>query len=165
MLSTTTEYALRALVRMAQLPEGAAILGRDLAEGARLPANYLSKILLSLRNAGILTTMRGSGGGYRLKKKPEEIRLIEVVEIFEGPRALPACLLSFDKPCSDGDPCTAHAAWHEVRAAYVRFLHDTTVAQISNYPHARRPAAPGAAVGTENQPGGPLLCPDTRDSR
>ncbi|HEX8984885.1 MAG TPA: Rrf2 family transcriptional regulator [Bryobacteraceae bacterium] len=130
MFSTTCEYALRALVRLAQMPDGAAILGRDLAQQADIPANYLSKILLTLRNAGILTTARGTGGGYRLRKSASEIRLIHVVELFDGARARPACLLGA-KECSDENPCSAHNSWREVRDTYVRFLETTTLFEVA----------------------------------
>jgi Rrf2 family protein len=130
MFSTTCEYALRALVRLARIPNGSAILGRDLAQDAEIPANYLSKILLTLRNAGVLTTARGTGGGYRLRKSPDEIKLIQIVELFDGARARPACLLGC-KGCSDEDPCSAHEAWRDVRTAYVDFLEKTTLAGIS----------------------------------
>ena len=133
MLSTTCEYALRALIRLARLPQGNAMLGRDLAGSADIPANYLSKILLSLRNAGILTTARGTGGGYRLRKRPDEIRLMDVVELFDGARARPTCLLGGSKECDDRDPCSAHHAWREVRTSFVRFLDSTTVADISRH--------------------------------
>jgi Rrf2 family cysteine metabolism transcriptional repressor len=130
MFSTTCEYALRALVRLAQMPNGDAILGRDLARQAEIPANYLSKILLALRNAGVLATARGTGGGYRLRKPPETIRLIDVVGLFDGARAKPACLLG-GKECSDEDACLAHASWREIREAYVQFLESTTLASIA----------------------------------
>ena len=68
MISTTSEYALRALARLALLSNGSTMLARDLAEDAGIPRNYLSKVLLALRNAGILDSTRGSGGGYRLRK-------------------------------------------------------------------------------------------------
>ncbi len=143
MFSTTCEYALRALVRLSQMPEGTAVLGRDLAQHADIPANYLSKILLALRNAGILTTARGTGGGYRLRKSPDEIRLIQVVELFDGARARPDCLLGI-KDCSDENPCPAHNAWRDVRNIYINFLETTTLAQISepvngSSPHPRLP--------------------------
>lgn len=130
MFSTTCEYALRALVALARMPEGTAVLGRDLAREAEIPANYLSKILLALRNAGVLTTARGTGGGYRLRKAPSDIRLVDVVELFDGARARPACLLG-NKECSDENPCSAHAAWRGVRKAYVEFLETTTLASIA----------------------------------
>jgi Rrf2 family protein len=107
------------------------VLGRDLAAKSDIPVNYLSKILLTLRNAGFLATARGTGGGYRLKKRPEEIRLLEVVELFEGSRAKPSCFLGGGKECSDADPCSAHQAWREVRRAYSHFLETTTIAAIA----------------------------------
>lgn len=76
MLSVTSEYALRALAHLARQP-GEAVLGRDLAHAVEIPANYLSKVLLTLRNAGLVDTTRGSGGGYRLRKPANEIHLID----------------------------------------------------------------------------------------
>jgi Rrf2 family transcriptional regulator, iron-sulfur cluster assembly transcription factor len=132
MFSVTCEYALRALTRLAQVPEGQTILGRDLAVNADIPANYLSKILLTLRNAGILNAARGTGGGYRLRKAPETVRLMEIVELFDATRARPACLLCSEKDCSDGAPCAAHGEWRAVREAYVHFLENTSIAAMSD---------------------------------
>lgn len=131
MLSTTSEYALRSLTHLASQPKGTAILGRELAEQCDIPANYLSKILLSLRNAGILDAVRGSGGGYSLHRDPRRIRLIDIVELFEGTRARPECLLGISKKCSDASACSAHEAWREVRSAYVHLLETTTLANIA----------------------------------
>lgn len=131
MFSTTTEYALRALALLAQLPEDEAILGRDLAERAGIPANYLSKILWTLGGAGIIDATRGNGGGYRLRRKACEVHLAEIIELFEKRKAKPSCLLSARNVCSDLNPCSAHKAWRDVRAAIVNFLQSTTVADIS----------------------------------
>ena len=131
MISTTSEYALRALAHLARMPDESAVLGRDLARATDIPANYLSKILLALRNAGILITARGSGGGYRLCKRPDEIYLIEIVELFEGSKAKPVCFLSRNKPCGDMDSCTAHRSWRELSAAYRGFLVSTNISMIS----------------------------------
>lgn len=141
MFSTTCEYALRALVRLAQTPNGDAVLGRDLARQAEIPPNYLSKILLALRNAGVLTTARGTGGGYRLRKPPETIRLIDIVGLFDGARANPTCLLG-GKECSDEEACSAHASWREIREAYVQFLESTTLASIAQAEKRHGESAP-----------------------
>lgn len=133
MISLTSEYALRALSYLATQQEGTAILGRDLAKRTRVPANYLSKIMLSLRNVGIVDATRGSGGGYRLRKPARKICLIDVVEPLDGPRSRPECLLGEKKDCSDTNPCPAHQAWKKVREAYLQFLEETTLAQISEH--------------------------------
>src|SRR5258707_15783342 len=82
MLSITSQYALRALTHLAR-QAGEPILGRDLAQSTEIPANYLSKVLLTLRNAGLVDTARGSGGGYCLGRLAHEIYLIDVVELFD----------------------------------------------------------------------------------
>src|SRR6266567_856368 len=132
MLSTTSEYALRALAHLAHQPQGTALLGRDLAQAVEIPANYLSKVLLTLRNAGLVDTTRGSGGGYRLRKPAEEIYLIDVVELFEEiSRAKPSCFLRHTRPCSGSNPCSAHAGWSDLQSAYLGFLISTPLSTIA----------------------------------
>ncbi len=136
MLTTTSEHALRALTHLARLPEGSSMLGRELAERADIPANYLSKILWTLRNAGIIDATRGNGGGYRLGRKAASIHLFEVVELFDRDRTRVPCLLGGGKECDADNPCTAHQSWRCVRNAYLDFLNNTTVEDIA---HFRRP--------------------------
>ena len=131
MLTTTTQYALRALVAMSQLPVGGVVLGRDLSKMSGVPANYLSKILLDLKRAGIVAAVRGTGGGYHLTRPADEIHLIEVVKIFDPPRANPGCLLSSNGECRDNNPCAAHTRWVEVRRNYESFLESTTVSEFA----------------------------------
>ena len=130
MLSTTAQYALRSLVKLAEEP-AKTVLGRIMAEQTDIPANYLSKILLTLGNAGIVEATRGSGGGYRLSRDPDAIRLIEVVELFDSARIKPTCLLGSPE-CSDEDACPAHEAWKGVRTRFLTFLESTTLADISS---------------------------------
>ena len=136
MLTTTSEHALRALTHLARLPPGASMLGRELAAQAAIPANYLSKILWTLGTAGIIDATRGNGGGYRLKRNAAEVRLFEVVELFDRHRPRVACLPGGGKECHPDNPCTAHDGWRSVRTAYLDFLNTTTLADIS---HLRRP--------------------------
>jgi len=132
MLSTTSEYALRALACLAGQPQGTALLGRELAKAAEIPANYLSKILLTLRNAELVDTTRGSGGGYRLHKPAEEIFLIDVVELFDGmSRNRSACFLQHQKPCSGSSPCNAHVLWADLQARYLGFLVSTSLSALA----------------------------------
>src|SRR5215831_7622483 len=135
MLTTTSEYALRALAHLARQPNGDAVLGRNLACAGEIPANYLSKVLLALRNAGLVDTTRGSGGGYRLRKPATEIYLIDVVELFEEiSRDKPVCFLGHTKPCLDSAPCTAHSAWRDLQGAYLGFLMSTSLSTIAGEP-------------------------------
>jgi Rrf2 family protein len=133
MLTTTSEHALRALTQLARLPEGARLFGREIAEQAGVPANYLSKILWTLGNAGIIDATRGNKGGYRLKRNPAEIHLFEVVELFDRDPAGLSCFLGGGKDGDEDTRCSAHQAWCNMQTAYLDFLHTTTMADISRF--------------------------------
>ncbi len=137
MLTITSQYALRALAHLAKLPDGKVMLGRDLAAATDIPPNYLSKMLVALRNAGILDTARGTGGGYRLKKAAQEIYLIDVVELFETvSRNQPMCLLSGAHACNEASPCSAHTIWRDLRATYMGFLVSTPLSALAGLSQA-----------------------------
>jgi Rrf2 family protein len=131
MLSTTSQYALRALAFMAAQEEDEAVLGRRIAQETGIPANYLSKILLDLNSAGVVSAARGMGGGYRLTGKPSAITLDRVVSVFDADVVNPCCLLGYKRPCSDDNACTAHDVWKSTREKLVGFLRSTTLADIA----------------------------------
>jgi Rrf2 family protein len=130
-LSATSEYALRALAQLARLTRGHVMLGRDLAGNTGVPPKYLSKVMLALRNAGLIAATRGTGGGYMLLRPADAICLIDVVRLFEQPAEVPQCLLRPSRECSDKNACTAHARWSGVRRGYLEFLENTTLNDIS----------------------------------
>ena len=156
MLSITSQYALRALSHLARQTEGA-VLGRDLAQSVEIPANYLSKVLLVLRNAGLVDTTRGSGGGYRLRRPANEIRLIDVVELFEEispPK--PSCFLGRTRACSNTEPCTAHSTWKGLQASYLGFLVSTPLSAIAGSPGDSWTSSQAGTFGTKHhRPEGP----------
>jgi Rrf2 family protein len=86
-ITKKSEYALRALIKMAiNYYKGmTTTLIHGIAEQERIPQKYLERILLDLKNAGILTSKRGIGGGYGLSKTPEDINLGEIIRVIEGP--------------------------------------------------------------------------------
>jgi Rrf2 family protein len=131
MFSTTSEYAIRALSFVARMPREQAVLGKELARQTGIPATYLSKILVTLRNAGIVDATRGTGGGYKLSAAPEDIRLIDVVELFESVPRRSTCFLAPEKECSDETPCTAHRAMRNLRSDYLEMLNTTTLASVA----------------------------------
>jgi Rrf2 family iron-sulfur cluster assembly transcriptional regulator len=132
MLSVTAQYALRALLQLATAAPGEFLLGRELARRAEVPRNYLSKILLVLNSAGLIEASRGTGGGYRLRRRPEEIPLAEVVALFDRSLTPPACFLGLRPVCSDENPCIAHASWRETKQCLLRFLEETSLAQLAD---------------------------------
>jgi Rrf2 family transcriptional regulator, iron-sulfur cluster assembly transcription factor len=132
MLSTTSQYAIRALSCLARMQSGETVLGRKLSEEASVPPNYLSKIMLVMRNGGLIEASRGAGGGYRLSRPASEIRLLDIVSLFESSASQLECVLGTG-PCDDDVPCPAHSRWKQVRKEFVSFLEGTTLAELAKF--------------------------------
>jgi len=84
-LARASSYAIFALVYLARSPTGVARQGREIAESCGMPAGRLLKILQQLVRSRFLSSERGPAGGFRLRKPPGEITLLEVIEALEGP--------------------------------------------------------------------------------
>ena len=147
MLSVTSEYALRALTCLVQ-SDGQKVLGHELAQRTGVPNNYLSKIMIVLRNAGLVKAVRGITGGYALVRQPSEVRILDVVELFDIDALRATCLLDRNTGCSEEAPCAAHAAWRGVRDTWLRFLRNTTLADVSPppLPRGERPPETGEVI-------------------
>ena len=129
MLSQASKYALRAAIYLAERPEGNH-LSRDIAAGLAVPAQYLAKILQDLVRAGLLTSAKGRGGGFRLALPAQSISLMQVVHAIEGDRYAQGCVLGLPR-CSDTEPCALHEVWKRTRSEFVRALETTLLVDLS----------------------------------
>jgi len=153
-LSQTAEYALRALLYMAEHGDTAPYRVTALAETLRIPQNYLSKTMHLLARQGVLTSSRGKHGGFRLARPAHQIALLDVIRPFDQMEARRQCLLG--RPtCSDATPCAAHARWKDLADRTLTFFRDTTLADITT-PVAggradRRTGVPKAVFSTRTR--------------
>jgi len=92
MFSQTVEYALRAVVHLAHEAPGSRTT-EQIAKATRVPKAYLSKVLRSLNQAGLVHSQRGVGGGVTLAKSPAELTILEVVNAVEPIRRITTCPL------------------------------------------------------------------------
>jgi Rrf2 family protein len=134
-LSQKSKYALRALQRLAREKGRGPVLIVDLAKREAIPRKFLEFILLALKNAGVLSSKRGKGGGYELQKDPTQITIGEVVRLFDGPLApLPCASERAFRKCDDcHDVATCGTQWvmREVRDAMAKILDHTTLADLT----------------------------------
>lgn len=129
MLSSTAEYALRAVLFLAQHPERCPMRAGELAAALRVPPNYLAKILHQLVKLEILRSSRGRNGGFELAISPRRLTLLRVVEGFDPVRKRQRCLLG-RKECGDRNACPIHARWKVLAEQIVRFFRQTTVGEL-----------------------------------
>ena len=91
-LTSADDYAVRAMIHLACLPEGASAMRNDIAEVQKIPGSYMAKILRKLVRAGLLRSSRGVNGGFSMARPAAEISLLEIVEAIEGPLGMAPCV-------------------------------------------------------------------------
>jgi Rrf2 family transcriptional regulator, iron-sulfur cluster assembly transcription factor len=139
MLNQTAEYALRAVIFLADREDHAPVPVGVISEALAVPQNYLSKVLHILARARVLDSMRGPTGGFRLRTPATELTLSDVIAHFDPLED--RCLL-VRKKCSALEPCAAHHHWKSVAAGIRSFFRATTIAElIASAAAAGRPAA------------------------
>ena len=129
MIGKTGDHAIRALVQLADLPEGQSMGAAQIAEKIGATPNYLSKLLRVLARHGVVDSTKGPGGGFRLARDAGQIRLLDVVEPIEQISRWEGCMLG-QPECSDERPCPIHWRWAELRAGYLAMLDGTTIADL-----------------------------------
>ncbi|WP_199118327.1 Rrf2 family transcriptional regulator [Pedobacter sp. ASV28] len=134
MLSKKTKYAIKALVALGKNLDLPPMQISKIAEEEQIPKKFLEQILLDLRNAGFLYSKKGAGGGYSLNKKPEDIYLVQILRLTDGPVAmLPCASLNFYHKCDeckDEVTCGIRSAFIDVRDATLKILGETSIADI-----------------------------------
>lgn len=129
-LTRTGLHAVRAMVMLARLPEGAIAGSASIARAIGAPQNYLGKLLQLLARAGLVQSQKGLSGGFRLARAARAISLYDVVEPIEKVSRWSGCILG-EKECSDNGACAIHHRWKEIRGAYLQLLTGTTIADLA----------------------------------
>ena len=136
-LSKRGEYGLRAMIILAhafnESPD-AMVQIKDISAQEKIPGKYLEQILLALKNAGILQSRMGIGGGYYLARQPIDINLGQIIRILDGPLAPIRCVSQMAyEPCGcpDERTCGLRMVMGDVRNAIADILDNTTLADVT----------------------------------
>jgi Rrf2 family protein len=130
-MSAKAEYAVRALVQLAALPDGGPARADDIADAQGIPLPFLLTILAELRGAGLVLSRRGRGGGYVLAREPRDITLAEVLRQIDGPLASVRDIGLGDLPYA-GPTAALTEVWMALRASMRAVLEHTTLADVAN---------------------------------
>ena len=129
MLSKTALSVVKALVELAELPPDSFAGAATVAQRIDAPQNYLSKMLKGLVREQLVESQKGSGGGFRLSRRPEKISLYDVVEPIVQFSMWDGGFLG--GRCDGRAPCSVHQHWSDVRETYLDFLKKTTIADLA----------------------------------
>lgn len=134
-LSKRGEYGLRAMIDLATWEaQNEVVQIKEIAEREHIPAKFLEQILLTLKNAGLLQSKMGMGGGYHLAKPAEQITLGHIVRVLDGPLAPLRCVSQMAyEPCGcpDEQTCGLRMVMGDVRNAIAGVLDHTTLADVA----------------------------------
>lgn len=128
-ITRQADYALRAMLYLAQLEPAKRAATSQIAEEQHIPPSFLAKIISQLSIAGLIHTSRGARGGVSLARTPDDITILEVVEAIDGPIALNECTGNPDD-CTFGLTCLLRPLWCEAQAELVEKLRSTTFGQV-----------------------------------
>jgi Rrf2 family protein len=131
MISQTAEYALRAMVYLA-MKDGEPQTTGQIAETTKVPAGYLSKVLQSLRRAGLVVSQRGLGGGFVLAKPPGKTSILEVVNAVDPIQRIRSCPL--DLQTHGTVLCALHKRLDDAMSEVERAFARSTLAEILERP-------------------------------
>lgn len=135
--SKSVGYALRALTRLAEQPDGERLTSDEIAEMEHLPAPYLAKTLQELARRGLLYSEKGRAGGFTLRYRAKDIRVLEVIEALDGEAATSRCLLGYED-CTRKAPCHLDRIFRPLRKIITEYLTRTTLADLAKARRSRR---------------------------
>lgn len=134
MLTAKAKYGLKALLYLASLPPGETAQASSIAETDNIPKKFLDAVLGELRNAGIVYSKKGPGGGYVLARGPDEIHVGHVIRTLDGPLAPISCASRTAyrpcRDCKDVKGCAVRIAMSKVRDAMSEILDGLTLADM-----------------------------------
>jgi Rrf2 family iron-sulfur cluster assembly transcriptional regulator len=124
-LSTKGRYAVTAMLDLAIRYEEGPVTLADISETQGISLSYLEQLFARLRKTGLVDSMRGPGGGYRLACPPQDISIAQVINaIGEG---IDVTLCGGKEDCQEGERCLTHALWNRLGAEIYNFLDDITL--------------------------------------
>ncbi len=153
MITQKMKYALKALMVLAaeRAGEGGALRIEEIAARSGTPKRFLEHILLEIRNAGFIASLRGRNGGYTLIKAPREVSLSELMRLIDGPIAPLPCLSrrAYQKcdDCPDEESCRLRQVFGQVFWSYLLLIESLTLADLVVDPESGQSAAIARQIG------------------
>lgn len=130
LISTRGRYALRIMLELASHPAGECVSLSSMAKRQGISLKYMESIIASLTRAGLVSGVRGKGGGYCLSRRPEEYTVGEILHLSEGPLAPVSCLSDGENTCARADECLTLPLWKKLDDMINGYLAGVTLSDL-----------------------------------
>jgi Rrf2 family transcriptional regulator, iron-sulfur cluster assembly transcription factor len=130
MFSRACEYAIQALIDLAERPVGVHVPVKEIAGHCNVPYHFLGKIVQQLSKNGVLSSAKGPRGGITLAAPPGEITLLRIVEAIDGLDVATRCVLGHPS-CHDKSPCPLHVEWGKNREQIMKMLTERSLEDLA----------------------------------
>lgn len=130
-LSTRAQYAVRAMVDLALYSSTKPVALKEIAQREEIPLSYLEQLFFRLKNGGIVSSIRGPGGGYILARPGSMIKVGEIVVTVEEPLSPVACMDAGNSACSRVSRCVTHNVWKGLGEKIRGFLDGITLEELA----------------------------------
>lgn len=136
MISTKGRYSIRILLDLAEHRNGGYIPIKEVAARQEISLKYVEKLMPALKNAGLIDSTHGIGGGYRLTREPDGYTLWEILRLAEGDLAPVACLQENAAACSRAAECRTLPVWEKYYELTKDYFSGITLDDLMNNPQA-----------------------------
>ena len=127
--SKKCEYGMQAILYLAAKEKGALVSAEEISKVLKIPREFISKILQSLKDSGLINSSKGKSGGFSLAKSASRIKLIDIVAAIDGLELFDNCVLGFPE-CSPTHPCPVHDTWGTLRTQAYDMLNSETIDKL-----------------------------------
>ena len=127
--SKKCEYGIQAVLYLAAREKGTLVSAKEISKVLKIPREFVSKILQSLRESGLILSSKGKSGGFTLAKDPSRVKLLDVVAAIDGLDMFDNCVLGFPE-CTPTHPCPVHDTWGTLRTQAYDMLNSETIDKL-----------------------------------
>jgi Rrf2 family protein len=127
--SKKCELAIQATLFLSIKSDSIVFNATEISKELKVPKEFVSKMLQTLTDSGIIGSKKGKNGGFFLARKPENIKLIEIVKAIDGDKVFKSCVLGFPN-CGDDHPCPVHDKWGKIRDEAFKMLSEETLEEL-----------------------------------
>jgi Rrf2 family protein len=127
-ITREVDYAVRCILFLS-IETDRTVSASEISKSMFIPKSFLAKILQRLSSRGIVTSTKGTTGGFQLAKAPVEVNLLEVIEAIQGPSAANACAID-ERSCNMSSTCAVHPVWVQLRHDIEKRLREENFAKL-----------------------------------